>query len=87
MKRISKKIYVVASNIKFKTFQLLIKKLVKVEGPTAKNLDKVMWNLLARKDLFCWFDPDFPGDMKMGPKLPLQREYFMLSSPNLPKNE
>lgn len=77
-----KKIYVLSPDIKWKTFKLLQDKLVtKDGGPTPQNFDRILWEMLRSKWIYCWFDPKLPGDMKMGPELPKGKVYSYLSTP------
>jgi len=75
-------IFLLDDKIKWKTFKLLQEKLVKSDGgPTPIGGDKAIWGLLKKKMIHCWFDPKVQGDMKLGLKLPKNREVRVISSP------
>ena len=62
--------YILDTKIKFKTFKLLQKRLVRDSGPTPVHGDRMLWEMLRDKQIVCWFAKDMPGDMGIGLKLP-----------------
>lgn len=79
-----KKLYLISNKIKWNTFKLLQDKLVKDSGPTPKNGDKILWQMLRDKQILCWFAEDMPGDMGIGLEIPPKYKNWqinMLSTP------
>ena len=64
----NKTIYLLSPKISWKTFKKLQLN-VKDSGPTPKNADKMLWQLLREEKIYCWFG-DLPNDMSLGLKLP-----------------
>ena len=75
-----KPIYLLSPKISWKTFKDLQEKLVKDSGPTPASLDKVLWEMVKAKKIYCWFDDDCPDDMCLGFSLPKGREIKVISS-------
>ena len=73
-------IYQLSHKIKFKTFKLLQEKMVKDSGPSPKEGDRILWEMLRDKQIYCWFDPLVQGDMGVGLTLP-KRKVIIISSP------
>jgi hypothetical protein len=65
-----KTLYLLDHKINWSTFKKLQKKLVKDEGPTPEHGDRVVWNMLRDKSIYCWFAEDIPGDMGLGLEIP-----------------
>ena len=77
----SNPIYVLDHKMKWRTFKLLQKKLVRDSGPTPVHGEKTLWELLRDKKIYCWFDSSVEGDMMLGLKLPKGRPIKIISSP------
>lgn len=65
-------IYIISDKIKFKTFKLLQDRLVKADL-IPKNINKVLWEMLRDKQIYCWFSDELKNDMCIGLKLPLKK--------------
>ena len=65
-----KELYLLSPKIKWKTFKRLYKKLVRDSGPTPVHINKVMWEMLRDKQIYCWFAEDMPSDMGVGVEIP-----------------
>lgn len=63
-------LYLLDSKIKWKTFKMLQDKLVKDSGPTPANADKMVWQMLRDKKIYCWFSEEMKNDMGVGTELP-----------------
>jgi len=63
-------VYLLSPTISFKTFKLLQKKLVKESGPVPVEGDRMLWELLRDKKLYCYFTNKLPEDMAISLKLP-----------------
>lgn len=74
-----KKIYVLDPKMKWKTFKLLQEKFVKDSGPVLVGGDKIIWNMMRKREVLCWFDPEIEGDMMMGLKIPTDKHIVILS--------
>jgi hypothetical protein len=74
-----KTIYVLSPKIKWKTFKLLQEKLVKDSGPSPLHGDKVLWEMLRDKQIYCWFCDEMRDDMGVGIKLPPAKEIQVIS--------
>jgi len=84
MKKPSKKklhIYVLDHTISWEIFKLLQEKLIIDEGPTPEHGDRVLWEMLKDKQIYCWFDPEVPGDMGIGLELPKGKEIRVITNP------
>lgn len=72
-------IYVLSDKIKWKAFKLLQDKLVRDSGPTPKHGDKILWQMLRDRQIYCWFGDKIKNDMGLGLYLPLKKgEYYKL---------
>ena len=65
-----KKLYILSPKIKWKTFELLQDALVKDSGPVIENGDKVLWSLLKKKRIICFFASDIKNDMGISLEIP-----------------
>jgi hypothetical protein len=70
----NKELYILSPKMKWRTFKLLQKKLVKDDGPTPIHGDKAIWNLLKEKRIYCWFAEDMKNDMGLGLEIPKRYE-------------
>ena len=86
-KKIKKPIYLLDFKLKWRAFKELQKRLVKLSGPVPVQGDKVLWGMMKKKMIYCWFDPLIKGDMKMGLKLPKNREVRMITNPKKVKSK
>lgn len=75
-------IYMLDPKMKWSTFKLLQDKLVKQSGPVPEHGDKILWEMLRAKQIYCWFDEKLPNDMAIGLKLPKGRPIKFISSPH-----
>ena len=75
-------IYILSHKIKWKAFKALNTKLVMDSGPTPRNMDKILWELLRDKRILCWFDPLIENDMCIGLELPKGRKIKFIISPS-----
>ena len=74
-------IYLLDPKLKWMTFKKLQKKLVNDSGPTPIEGDKVLWEMMRDREIYCWFDPKVRGDMCLGFELPKNREIMMITNP------
>jgi len=65
-----KTLYLLDPKIKWKTFKLLQDKLVRQSGPVPVQGDRVFWELLRDKRIYCWFASDMKNDMGIGLEIP-----------------
>ena len=68
-----KKIYLLSPEIKWSTFTMLQKKLVRDSGPTPKHGNRMLWEMVRDGQIKAWFDTLVDGDMMIGtdtPKIP-----------------
>lgn len=74
-------IYLIDPKISWKTFKLLQDKLVKDSGPVPLHGDKILWGMLRKREIYCWFDFDnASGDMKLGLELPKNKKIITISN-------
>ncbi len=66
--------------LKWKTFKKLHDKLVKDSGPTPIHGDKILWEMMRDKKIYCWFDDKMPNDMAIGLKLPKNRKISLITN-------
>jgi len=64
------KLYLISDKMKWKTFKMLQKKLVKESGPIGIGFDKAIWSLNKKKKLYCGFSTAIKDDMWIGLKIP-----------------
>lgn len=76
-----KTIYLLDPKLKWKTFKLLQDKLAPLEGVVPVHFDKIVWQLMKDRRIYCWFDPNVKRDMKMGLELPKNVEISLLTNP------
>ena len=74
-------IYVLDHRLRWKVFKLLQDKLVKLSGPVPEQGDKMLWQMMRDKEIYCWFDDGFKNDMKLGLELPKDREIQIITNP------
>jgi len=83
MKKEKKKkppIYLLDYRLKWKVFKMLQDKLVQRSGPVPVQGDKVLWQMLRDKRIYCWFDPLIKNDMRLGFELPKNRKVKILKN-------
>lgn len=81
-KVIKKPIYLLDPKLSWKVFKELHDKLVKDYGPVPVHGDKVLWQMMRDRKIYCWFDfVNFPNDMGVGLKLPENREIKVITNP------
>lgn len=76
-----KTIYVLHHKLKWSIFKKLQERCVKDSGPTPVHADKMLWEMLRDKQIYCWFDEDRPNDMGLGLELPKGKEYQLITNP------
>lgn len=81
MKEEKKKLYLLDSKIQWSIFKKLNDKIVKDDGPTPINIEKVLWTMLRRKMIYCWFCEDWPNDIGLGIKIPNGYEIEIIKNP------
>jgi hypothetical protein len=69
-----KTLYLLSPKIKWKTYKLLQKEIVKDRGPVPVHSDKIIWQMLRDKKIYCWFCQEEPNDMMLGLELPKYKE-------------
>lgn len=75
-----KPIYLLDCKIKWKTFKLLQDKCIKRSGIYPTRLDKILWELLKEKKIYCWFDPEIKNDMGLGLSIPKGRKVKLITN-------
>jgi len=70
MKEEKKTIYILDYKIKWKPFKELHDKIVKDSGPTPEHIEKILWQLLRERRIYCWYAEDMPNDLGIGLKIP-----------------
>ena len=76
-----KTIYLLSPDISWKTYKMLQDKLVKDSGPKPLHGDKILWNMLKEKLIYCWFSENLPDDMGISFKLPKNVIIKMITDP------
>ena len=72
-------LYLMSPKITWKKFYKLQAKLVKDMGPTPVHGDRMLWELLRDKRIYCWFCNEVPGDMGISFKIPKYKKLEILS--------
>jgi len=85
MKVKSKPIYLLAPELKWKTFKELQDRLVRDSGPVPAHGDKILWQMMRDRKIYCWFDPYMKSDMGLGLKLPKNRAIKIITNFTQPK--
>lgn len=83
--KIKKPIYLLDSKLKWRIFKELQDRLVRDSGPIPVHGDKVLWEMNKKHLLYCWFDPYIKDDMRLGLKLPKNREIRLITNPKKSK--
>ena len=65
-----REIFLLDFRLKWKAFKELQKRLVRDSGPMPVQGDRVLWEMMRDKKIYCWFGNDWPNDMGIGLKLP-----------------
>ena len=73
-----KKLYLLDSKLKWKTFKKLHDSFVKDSGPKPKHIEKILWKMLRDKQIYCWFASDLKNDMGIGLKLPTGYKIYLI---------
>lgn len=84
-KKMSKKkkpIYVLDHKLRWRAFKELQDRLVQDSGPVPVHGDKVLWRMMRKRLILCWFDPYVKGDMRLGFELPKGREVIVIANPD-----
>ncbi len=81
MKTKKKPIYLLDYRLTFKTFKALQDKLVDKSGLCPMGLDKMLWQMLRDKQIYCWFDDDRMGDLGLGLEIPKNRPVQIITNP------
>lgn len=80
MKKI-KHLYLVSPDISYKTFKNLNDQLVKDSGPTPKEGDRILWEMIRDKQILAWFCDELTNDMGIGLVVPPAEKVSILKSP------
>jgi len=81
IKKKKKPIYLLAPELKWRVFKELQDKLVRDSGPVPVHGDKILWQMMRDRKIYCWFDfVKFPNDMGVGIKLPKNREIKVITN-------
>ena len=64
-----KNLYLINPKIKWPAFKKLHDRMVHDLGPTPKNMDKILWEMLRDRKIMCGFSDSMPGDMWLGLKI------------------
>jgi len=75
-----KTIYLISPEIDYKTFKKLHDKFVIETGLQPDEMEKILWEMLRDKQIYCWFSNDCPNDMVIGFEIP-KGKITILSSP------
>lgn len=78
-----KPIYLLSHKLKWKAFKEL-QKLVKDSGPVPVGGDKVLWKLMRKELIYCWFSDDLPNDIHISLELPKGREIKVIKNYDKP---
>lgn len=74
--------YLLDHRISWKTFKLLHDRFVQPDGgPEPVHMDKVLWQMLRDRQIYCWYSEDMPGDMGIGLEVPKNMKIIVLSNP------
>jgi len=72
-------IYILKHDLKWSTFKMLQKTMVKDSGPKPIQGEKAIWELLRDRKILCWFAEDMPNDMGIGYKIPQRYKKWKVS--------
>ncbi len=78
------KLYLIDSKISWPVFKKLNDKLVKDSGPSPKNMDKMLWQMIKEKRILAWFANELKDDMGLSLTVPKHRELFIIGNPKKP---
>lgn len=81
MKKEKPPIYLLDPKLKWRAFQELQDRLVKDSGPVPIHGDKILWEMNKKRLIYCWFDPLVKNDMRLGLKLPKNRQIKVITNP------
>lgn len=70
------KLYVISDTISFKTFKLLQKRLVEKGSIEIVGFDKIIWEMIRDKKIYCWFEKD--KEMGIGVSIPEAKETYTI---------
>lgn len=76
-----KALYLLSPKIKWSTFKLLQRELVRIGGPSPKEIDRILWELLRDGKIYCGFRNDMEGDMWIGTKIPKGFKLLVIKNP------
>ena len=76
-----KTLYLIDKKLHWRVFKKLQEKLVKDTGPTPKEADKILWEMMRDGQILCGFRKDMPGDMWVGLKLPKGFQISLIKNP------
>ena len=76
-----KTLYILDHKLKWKVFKRLIDELTRDSGPTPKNLEKVLWEMLRKKKIYCGYTKEISGDMWIGLKIPKGFKIILIRNP------
>ena len=62
-----KKLYLISNKISWHIFKKLGSH---DEGPTPQHIHKILWELLRKKQILCWFVENKGNDMRVGLEIP-----------------
>lgn len=80
-----KNLYLLSDKLKWSDFRVLQKKLVKDSGPTPDHGNRMIWELMKDKRIFCWFASDMKDDMGIGLVIPRRYKKWKISIISSPK--
>ena len=75
-----KSIYLLDYRLKWKIFKKFQDKIIRDSGPIPKNIDKILWEMIRDRLIYCWFSKDLPNDMNIGLKLPKGRKINLIKN-------
>jgi len=74
-----KKIYLIDSKIKWSVFKKIHDKVVKHDIKIVGGT-KILWQMLKKEEIYCWFENELPNDMRISIKHPIG-EIFLIGNP------
>ena len=79
-------IYLLAPELKWETFKRIKDELVKDVGLVPVSVDKVLWEMNRDKLICCWIDQLDEDSMRLGVKVPKNRQIIKITNAESPRN-
>jgi hypothetical protein len=75
-------LYLISPDLKWKAFKKLHDKLVPPDGgPSPKNFERILWEMIRAKRIYGGFRDDMKNDMWLGLTIPKKYEVRVITNP------